>query len=123
MGERWRVIEDWPNYEISSLGRVRNVRTGRLLSLGGRSKYIKVTLCHAGRYVPTPVHILVATAFVHGCFEGALVNHKDGNKHNNRATNLEWATHQENMEHASRTGLQTGRGGWRTIAVIQPKER
>jgi hypothetical protein len=53
------------------------------------------------------VHRLVAAAFCNkrdGCDE---VNHKDGNKLNNRAENLEWCTKSENMLHAYRMGLQT----------------
>ena len=44
-------------------------------------------------------HKQVALAFCPGWKEGLQVNHKDGNKHNNRATNLEWVTASENVRH------------------------
>ena len=43
------------------------------------------------------VHRLVALAFVNGYFEGAVVNHKNENKLDNRAENLEWITTRENI--------------------------
>ena len=50
------------------------------------------------------VHRLVASHFVPP-YTGECVNHKDGNKMNNEASNLEWCTSQENTQHAYRTGL------------------
>lgn len=43
------------------------------------------------------VHRLVAKYFVSGYFEGAVVNHKDGNNRNNHASNLEWVTQRDNI--------------------------
>jgi hypothetical protein len=52
------------------------------------------------------VHILVATAFIERENENQIyVNHKDGNKTNNLYDNLEWVTHQENMDHAVENNL------------------
>lgn len=48
------------------------------------------------------VHRLVATAFCPGWFDGAVVNHKNGDRLDNRAVNLEWVTQAENNAHAFR---------------------
>lgn len=51
------------------------------------------------------LHRHVAELFIPNPFKKPLVNHKDGKKYNPRASNLEWATHAENSQHASRMGL------------------
>jgi hypothetical protein len=51
------------------------------------------------------VHRLVARAFLSPAHPFAHVNHKDGDKLNNSAENLEWCSPQENVHHAWRTGL------------------
>lgn len=52
------------------------------------------------------VHRLVAMAFVKGMVSGKEVNHIDGNKRNNAASNLEWVTKSENQLHAYKIGLR-----------------
>lgn len=52
------------------------------------------------------MHIAVAMTFVEGYKKGVVVNHKDGNKKNNCAENLEWVTNSENQQHALRNGLR-----------------
>jgi len=114
--EEWRVVDDWPYYEISSLGRVRSYHTSgvtrrtdvpRLLKANfSGSGYLFIVLSENGKHKMRYIHALVATAF-HGPRPVANeVNHKDGVKANNRASNLEWVTRSENGKHAIRTGLR-----------------
>lgn len=100
-------------YEVSSLGRVARVRKGgeravRVASV--RNRYLGVNL-------PTPtgtrtvkVHHLVAAAFHGERPAGLQANHKDGDRFNNRASNLEWVTRERNLEHYL-TELVARRGG------------
>ena len=73
---------------------------------------------------PTYIHRMVAECFVpKPPGEKLEVNHKDGNKLNNHASNLEWTTHLENVRHAYRTGLITGAQIARNAAHPHPTMR
>jgi len=76
-----------------------------LLSLRLRNGYVAVTLQTEDGPRSLSVHRLVAAAFIQGkTAERRFVNHKDGDRTNNLATNLEWVTSQENMDHAVALG-------------------
>jgi len=102
----WRPIPDWPAYEVSSSGLVRRVRktrvgpAGRLLQPMRNKKtgYYSVCLSELPRSKRIDVHRLVAVAF-HGPQPSVnhLVAHNDGNRSNNTAENLRWATQSENL--------------------------
>lgn len=53
-----------------------------------------------------PVHLYVATAWVEGWFEGAEVNHKDFNRMNFDASNLEWVTHKDNVAYSAEKNFE-----------------
>lgn len=95
------------NYEVSCTGKIRNTKTGReLKQFVGKDGYVRTQI--AGKTVV--VHRLVAYAFV-PCDPGRdFVNHIDGNKQNNHASNLEWCTRSENMKHAYAHGLKSSSG-------------
>lgn len=100
-GEEWRRCQ-YPlvRYEVSSLGRIRHARRKQLLRLKERRNgYLKFNADIKGKIKNFEVHRQVALCFCEGWREGLQVNHKDGNKHNNRAENLEWATASENIRH------------------------
>lgn len=103
----WKRIRDHPNYEVSSMGAVRNIRTGNSLKpYDDGYGYLRVKL--DGRCCR--LHILVAVAFIPNPEGKPIVNHKKGRKHDCRASQLEWATPSENTKHAWENGL-ISRGG------------
>ena len=106
--ESWLPIKDFYNYEISDKGRVRNIKTKRILKTNINSRgYIIVCLHQNNKQYVKRVHRLVAEAFYEGNHKDLDVNHIDGDKTNNFIENLEWCTRKENLEHAYRTGLKS----------------
>lgn len=104
--EIYKVISDYPNYEVSNLGNVRNKKTGKVLKpLRHNKGYLQVTLCKERKHKQCLVHRLVSTAFIPNPENKKEVNHLDGNKTNNCVSNLEWVSHSENIIHSFRTGL------------------
>lgn len=102
--EIWKIIKDYPKYEVSNLGRIRingyRIREWDL----NLNKYIHIRLMEGKRSKTKPVHILVIEAFIDRPDYDCEVNHKDCNKSNNCLDNLEYTTHAENMEHARLNG-------------------
>lgn len=105
-------IEVWKNipgyrglYQVSNLGRIRKMdaRTKYLAPYETHKGYLAVGLWEHGHKTWCFVHRLVMLAFVGPSDLG--VNHKDGDKTNNRLANLEYATPKENALHATRMGL------------------
>ena len=107
--EIWKDIENYSGYyQISSYGRVRNVKTGNILTGDiNNIGYKRVCLYKNGKPHQKFVHRLIAEAFIPP-FTGQQVNHIDGDKLNNSVENLEWCTGSENMQHAYRNGLHSG---------------
>ena len=107
--EIWKEIEGYPDYEVSSCGRVRNKNTNRVLSQEISSVgYPTIRIFNAERKRKhLNVHILVARAFLDNPSE--CVNHKDGVKTNNNVENLEWCTYAYNNQHAYNKHLKKAR--------------
>lgn len=98
--EEWRPIPRWEGrYSVSSLGRVRNVRTGNLLKPQLRNKksgHMGNVLRRDGEQYNIWVHRAVLEAFVGPAPEGTLCRHLNGDPSNNRLDNLRWGTPKEN---------------------------
>jgi len=99
MEEQWKQIKDYPNYEASDLGRIRNKKTKRIISAHiQNSGYTTVCLSNKGITKTLCVHRLVLTAFEPKDNANKLdVHHKDYDKTNNRLDNLEWTTRKQNL--------------------------
>jgi len=124
--EEWRQVIGYEGlYEVSSTGIVRSVDreqphggSGTTRALRGRvirgwinSKgYRIVSMSRLGVVSKRPVHRIVCDAFYVGSESRECTNHKDGDKLNNRADNIEPATYSENNFHAYRTGLKSRTG-------------
>ena len=109
--EGWRDVVGHPNYEVSSLGRVRSHKglSPRVLAARSLPKgYLRVTLYDNGRRVGAYVHTLVLEAFVHARTPGMQVRHLDGNPTNNHVDNLAWGTQGDNERDKVAHGTHPG---------------
>jgi hypothetical protein len=89
----WRVIEDYPEYEVSNTGVVR--RAERILkNTLGMNGYYCINLKRGNHY---HIHRLVATAFIPNPENKPQVDHINRIKTDNCVENLRWATHAENL--------------------------
>jgi hypothetical protein len=105
--EEWRDVAGYNGlYKVSNLGRIHSVRANRLLKPNPQRRkdrkqgYLYTFFSDSGHRKRPVVHRIVAKAFLGPCPTGYQVNHIDGDKHNNRATNLEYVTGSQNMRHS-----------------------
>ena len=109
--EEWRPIRFTDgHYAVSSMGRVKNLETGRILKPldDGSRGYKRVCLSNYHYKKRFKIHRLVAIEFIPNPNNLPQVNHIDGNKENNCVSNLEWVSVKENVIHAQNTGLRKG---------------
>ena len=106
--EQFTPVNEFPWYLASRDGYVLNTDSGHVLQ-GALKKtgYIEVILTDQdGHPHYRLLHRIIAEAFCEGYAKHKEVNHINGNKRDNRAENLEWVTHAENLQHAYYAGLR-----------------
>lgn len=114
MIEEWRKIPGYPNYMASSLGRIKSLERkvwNRFAHVTKPEKildghihqegYFRVKVNNSHKFI----HVLVGEAFCDPDPNRHFFNHKDGNKRNNAASNIERCTKSENTLHSIATGL------------------
>lgn len=127
--EIFKSIKGFPNYEISSYGRIlflgkswdagRNIITkGKKIKKPNISKgYYQTTIFNDSKGKVVRPHRLVAEHFLNTQIKEST-NHIDGDKLNNHYLNLEWVTVQENVDHAIKTGLMDNRGSNQPNSIL-----
>ena len=146
MKEKWLDIKGYEGlYQVSNLGRIKSIphivntidkrgweysyiaKEKILKNVKGTVGYAQVNLYgHNKTLIVKNVHRIVAIHFIKNPHNKKFVNHKDGNKMNTSASNLEWCTASENMRHAYDvlnipvSGLgKFGKDSNKSVSVIQ----
>ena len=131
--EEWKTIDGFPNYEVSNLGNVRSkdrtvLRKGNPTKIKGHTLnpreakgYMRVALYNGSRsnHRAYSVPRLVAEAFVSNSNNLPSINHKDEDKKNNNADNLEWCTHKYNSNYGTAIERRVQHQDWNSIAMKQ----
>ncbi len=106
--ERWETISTHTNYEVSSIGQVRNSKTKRMRKPSDNGwGYLQIVLCKNGKPKTFRIHRLVAEHFIINPSNERCVDHIDRNRLNNNVDNLRWASASENQMNASRDKSNT----------------
>ncbi len=101
--EIWKPIPEFPEYSVSSLGRLLSFKSGEpklMRTSPNHNGYPQAILYRNGRQHHQLVHRLTATAFIPNPENKPEVNHKNGDKEDGSVSNLEWATDSENKQHS-----------------------
>lgn len=128
--EEWRKIQGYEDdYEVSNLGRVRSVdrishridsvdmfRAGKILSSHDNGRgYLIVNLYKHNKGKLHYVHRLVAHAFIRNSNSFPVVDHINSVRDDNRATNLEWVSTEENNRRATKLKISNNKKDSKTI--------
>lgn len=106
--EIWWRHPEIDKLEVSSLGRVRSVNGHYYKNSRSRGGYLRVSFRVDGKKINKSVHRLVAETFIHNPNGFPMVNHKDCDRTNNNAENLEWCTSKYNRQYQENFGKAAG---------------
>lgn len=120
--EIWKPIKNYEElYEVSSFGRIKSLakkwsngsKDETLMKLSPTCKggYVSVGLRKNGVKKTHSVHVLVGRHYVDNPYNLPEINHKDFDRTNNKADNLEWSTHGDNIRYSYKQGNRTGARG------------
>lgn len=119
--EEWKDVVGYEGYyQVSNMGRVKSLKRVTnnqfckqdyfLKQTKTNAGYLKVILIRNSKRTNKNIHRLVAETFIDNSNKLPCVNHKNGNKQDNRVENLEWVNFKQNIEHAIRNELKKSRG-------------
>lgn len=112
MEEIWKIVSGFPKYEVSNMGNVRNIQTGRIRKPQlNRDGYMYMHLIFDNvKTKNLKVHRIVADTFLPKIEGKSFVDHIDGIKTNNKLSNLRWCSFQENIDFAWASGAYNNKG-------------
>jgi NUMOD4 motif/HNH endonuclease len=119
MIEQWKAVPNFPKYEVSNLGQVRNDR-GQIMATYSPNGYLYIKLSKDNVKTTFTIHSLVMWVFVGPAPDGLDVNHKGGDKTHNSLDNLEYVTRGQNLKHAYTT-LQRSTMAGRNYHRVTPQ--
>jgi len=113
IAEEFKTILDYPNYEVSNFGNIKNIKTGRILKSGIDGNGYYIVKLYKNKIAKTQyLHRLVMMTFLNNPENKKCVDHIDRNKLNNNILNLRWASYSENgmnkSKHKNNSSTQTG---------------
>jgi hypothetical protein len=130
MAENWTPTYNYEdNYLVSDLGRIKSLKTNKILkSIDHNQGYLYVNLYSNRKGKPLLVHRLVLQSFTED--HKREVNHKNGDKKDNRLINLEWVSSSENKQHRYQTlsksqhgvSWKKDRNKWKAYYYIKGKQ-
>ena len=112
----WKDIPDYKNYQAHPSGEIRNKTNKRVLKVESNKHEYRITRIEKKS---TSIHVIIAKTFCENDdpSKKTQVNHKDSNKRNNNANNLEWISPSDNVKHAISKGRKDGKPALRPIRV------
>lgn len=129
--EEWRLINNYNNYSVSSLGNVRNDKTGRIRKTPLNSSGYKTITLSNKITKAFLVHRLVGQHFleIENILSRIEIDHIDGNILNNNVNNLRWVNRSENCRHKKKykinssiyKGVAKRNDKWQSYIVIYKK--
>lgn len=96
----WKTINNFEDYQVSDMGEVKSLKYGEEKILKPQTLgtgYLSVGLCKDGAVYHKNIHKLVAETFIPNPDSKPFIDHINGNRQDNRISNLRWCTHKENM--------------------------
>lgn len=125
MNEVWKDIEGYEGlYKVSNLGNIYSYKSKRKLKLSSQlNEYLTVQLFKNKIGKRLLVHRLVAKTFIQNPDNLPQVNHKDENKQNNNADNLEWCTAKYNMNYGKGAKTRHLKTDYKTISEKMKKSQ
>lgn len=121
--ERWKQIEEFPMYEVSTKGQIRNIKTGRILRTYTDPRgYQVVNLTKNGKQKTVRIHTVMLTTFHGRHYDEDIATYLDGDKTNLDIDNLDWSRQYDIKRREHIRHSLTGKYNNKVIRVLETGE-